>query len=114
MQPTPAFLPGKSSGQRSLVGYSPWGHKSVRHDLVTKQQQCLLEWKIKDLIENILLSVPPSTDLSLTALQTEQVHQFGSWQQPRSLAKNPPKPLLHPESLGNGGFQMNEIFHKLT
>ena len=26
-QPTPAFLPGKSLGQRSLVGYSPWGHK---------------------------------------------------------------------------------------
>ena len=25
--PTPAFLPGKSYGQRSLVGYSPWGHK---------------------------------------------------------------------------------------
>ena len=26
-QPTPVFLPGKSPGQRSLVGYSPWGHK---------------------------------------------------------------------------------------
>ena len=26
-QPTPAFLPGKSHGQRSLVGYSPWSHK---------------------------------------------------------------------------------------
>ena len=26
-QPTPGFLPGKSHGQRSLVGYSPWGHK---------------------------------------------------------------------------------------
>ena len=25
--PTPAFLPGKSHGQRSLVGYSPCGHK---------------------------------------------------------------------------------------
>ena len=22
------FLPGKSQGQRSLVGYGPWGHKS--------------------------------------------------------------------------------------
>ena len=27
-QPTPVFLPGTSHGQRSLVGYSPWGHKS--------------------------------------------------------------------------------------
>ena len=25
--PTPVFLFGKSHGQRSLVGYSPWGHK---------------------------------------------------------------------------------------
>ena len=26
-QPTPVFLPGESHGQRSLVGYSQWGHK---------------------------------------------------------------------------------------
>ena len=28
-QPTPVFLPGESHGQRSLVGYSPWGHKEL-------------------------------------------------------------------------------------
>ena len=38
-QPTPVFLPGKSHGQRSLVGYSPLGCKGVGHDLVTKQKQ---------------------------------------------------------------------------
>ena len=38
-QPTSVFLPGKSHGQRSLAGYSPWGHKSDGHDLMTKQQQ---------------------------------------------------------------------------
>ena len=27
-QPTPIFLPGESHGQRSLVGYSPWGMQS--------------------------------------------------------------------------------------
>ena len=27
MEPTPVFLPGKSYGRRSLIGYSPWGHK---------------------------------------------------------------------------------------
>ena len=37
-QPTPVLLPGKSHGQRSLAGYSPWGHKRVRHDLVIKQK----------------------------------------------------------------------------
>ena len=26
-QPTPVFMPGKSHGRRSLVGYSPWGRK---------------------------------------------------------------------------------------
>ena len=26
-QPTPVFLPGEPHGQRSLVGYSPWGCK---------------------------------------------------------------------------------------
>ena len=26
-QPTPVFMPGESHGQRSLVGYSPWGFK---------------------------------------------------------------------------------------
>jgi len=27
-QPTPVFLPEKLYGQRSLVGYTLWGHKS--------------------------------------------------------------------------------------
>ena len=26
-QPTPVLLPEKSHGRRSLIGYSPWGHK---------------------------------------------------------------------------------------
>ena len=38
-QPTPAFLPGKSHGQRNLTVCSPLGHKRVRHNLATKQQQ---------------------------------------------------------------------------
>ena len=36
----PLFLPGKSCGQRGLVGCSSWGHKIVRHDSETKQQEC--------------------------------------------------------------------------
>ena len=42
-QPTPVLLPGKSHGQRSLVGYSPRGHKRVRPDLATKQQKQLVQ-----------------------------------------------------------------------
>ena len=28
-QPIPVVLPGKSHGQRSLVGYRPWGHREL-------------------------------------------------------------------------------------
>jgi len=38
-QPTLVFLPEKSHGQRSLVGYGQQGHKRVRYDLVAEQQQ---------------------------------------------------------------------------
>ena len=34
-QPTLVFLPGESSGQRSLVGYSPQGHKELDMTEVT-------------------------------------------------------------------------------
>ena len=37
-QSIPVFLPGKSQGQRSLMGYSWWGYKRVRQYLATKQQ----------------------------------------------------------------------------
>ena len=29
-QSTPVFLHGKSYGQRTLAGYSPWGHKESK------------------------------------------------------------------------------------
>ena len=35
-QPSPVFLPGKSHGQRRLVGYSPWGCRRVGHNLATE------------------------------------------------------------------------------
>ena len=38
-QPTPVVLPGESHGQRSLVGYSPWGCK----ELDTTEQLTLKE-----------------------------------------------------------------------
>ena len=33
-----SILPGKSHGQRSLLGYSPWDHKRVGHNSASKQQ----------------------------------------------------------------------------
>ena len=40
-QPTPVFLPGKSLGQRSLVGYSPWDPK-----VLDRTEQLTLLWKL--------------------------------------------------------------------
>ena len=34
-QPTPVILPGESHGQRSLVGYTPWGRKELDMTEVT-------------------------------------------------------------------------------
>ena len=39
--PLQYFTPGKSHGQRSLGGYSPWSCKRVRHDLAAKQPQAV-------------------------------------------------------------------------
>ena len=38
----PVFLPGESHGQRSLVGYSPWGNLACTHDihLVLSRMSC--------------------------------------------------------------------------
>ena len=44
-KPTPVFLPGKFHGQRSLVGYSLWGHQESdttehrAHDFIEKSAQ---------------------------------------------------------------------------
>ena len=43
MATTPVFLPGKSHGQRSLAGYSPWGCKELdttEHALFLPQLSC--------------------------------------------------------------------------
>ena len=34
-----SLLAQESHGQRSLEGYSPWGHRRVGHDLATELQQ---------------------------------------------------------------------------
>ena len=41
----PGLLPGKSHGQRNLVGYSPWSCKRVKHDLATKEQWLAMMWR---------------------------------------------------------------------
>ena len=43
MQPTLVFLPGESHGQRSLVGYSPWGRRKL-----DTTEQALAGWLAVD------------------------------------------------------------------
>ena len=44
-QSTPALLPGKSHGRRSLIGYSPWGHKES--DMTERLHFTLFIWEWK-------------------------------------------------------------------
>ena len=55
--PTPVFLPGESYGERSLVGYSPWGHK----ELDTTEQLTLSLSLFKDWSNYICLNVRGSS-----------------------------------------------------
>ena len=43
-QPSSVFLPGKSHGQRSLVGYSPWGRKELD---MTEEMDCKMSQRPK-------------------------------------------------------------------
>ena len=68
-QPTLVFLPGKSHGQRSLAGYSPWGRKKsdttekLTHLLSTECDQWL-RWGSHGWVEECKLKTSPSTRLS--------------------------------------------------
>ena len=74
-QPTPVFLPRKSHGQRSLVGYSPWGHKRVRHNLETKQQQIALVW----IWAPTQLDVKQSLNLTFSSQRKKIIKQLFSY-----------------------------------
>ena len=54
-QPTPVFWPGKSHGQRSLAGYSPWGCKRVGQDW-----SFLQDWSIEESNEGMKVKVAQS------------------------------------------------------
>ena len=60
-QPTPGFLPGESQGQRSLVGYRPWGHResgTTEQHAHTLKEMLLFLHSTRDLTK---LSLAPST-----------------------------------------------------
>ena len=64
-KPTPVFLPGKCHGQRSLAGYSPWGHKDsdTSEGLSTQQMSQKRAFPSGSVVEN-----PPA---NITKEETE-------------------------------------------
>ena len=65
-QSTPVFLPGKSHGQRSLAGYSPWDHKEL--DVTYTKlppPQTLRTWTRK---ECVVLSWPKTSSAARSAV----------------------------------------------
>ena len=58
---TPVLLPGESHGQRSLVGYSPWGRKESD---TTEQLHLLLGRKVMTNLDSIF----KSRDIDITLL----------------------------------------------
>ena len=56
-QPTPVFLPGRSHGQSSLVGYSPWSRKE------------------SDTTEHTHIRVLPESTLSVKHLKSLKIYQ---------------------------------------
>ena len=56
------FLPGKSHGQRSLAGYSPWGHKEL--DTTEQLNMKLPEISLASLMTPLLQTPVTSTNLS--------------------------------------------------
>ena len=65
--PTPVLLPGKSQGRRSLVGYSPWGHKESD---MTERLHFQATWEVHQILNKwVQLSfwAWKSEDLSLNS-----------------------------------------------
>ena len=72
-QSTAVSLPGKSHGQRSLVGRSLWGTERVGLDLAAKQQQytiwlrCSMRYLLLVIIQNNLITIQ-NMDLNLNLM----------------------------------------------
>ena len=76
-QPISVFLPGISHGQRSLVGYSPWGHR-VGHCWVTKHTcKHVLKRRLKETC--LCFSLTPTSCRFHTAKQFPICWPYPPW-----------------------------------
>ena len=84
-RPTPVFLPGKFYGQRSLVGYSPWGCKESEmtewlnmHSCVTRRPICL--YKFKSNTNSVILQNVPGVPHAAGANSTFFCEFLRNWE----------------------------------
>ena len=79
MQPTPVLLPGKSHGQRSLGGCSPWGHKKNWTRLPTKLQQHRHRYRYRTFLSSqkvLLESAGIRNDLKFFSMEFQTLYNF--------------------------------------
>ena len=75
-QSTPVFLPGESHGQRSLAGYSPWGHRAG-YNWVTKHS---MFWKyLLMFMPHIKMYVSKMVDILLFSCHTYSMTISYAW-----------------------------------
>ena len=133
-KPTPVFLPGKSHGQKSLRGYSPWGCKTVRHVLATKQQQhVVINWTdinifISDLenqfssVAQLCLTLCGTMDHSTPGLPvhhqllefTQNSRPLSQWYHPTISSSSSPSPSAFNLSQHQGIFKWVSSSHQVA
>ena len=87
-QSTPVFLPGKSHGQRSLAGYSPWGCRRVGHNLGFSNM-----WTVNFEMFKLVLGKAEEPDIKLSTSAGSSKKQEGSRKTSISALLTMPKPL---------------------
>ena len=65
----------KSHEQQSLLGYSPWGLKRVRHNLVTKQNKKNLAGSSSQLVLRVPVSLVVNTHIIIATLEATKSFQ---------------------------------------
>ena len=96
-QPTPEFLPREFHGQRSLEGYSPWGHKELN----------MTEW---------LMGMPWVSVVDLVSIITKIViivwwWTFDPWVWCSWLGQLRPKELMENSSSWKSWWTIPQLFH---
>ena len=91
-QPTPAFLPEKSHGQRSLEDHSPWGLQWVGHDWLITHMPVLSRNKSER--EIFLRNICMFPWVTLSLLKGKQTNKETNYTQEKSYNNSKSKWLL--------------------